>query len=132
MEPLGCFVEVFRSTLLVPSAEIEVRRISQLEVPEARLADVASRRCRRFGLTAEVHSSPDYSFTQVWAAALWQAGFDGIYYLLRHDPSQRLAGVALFGTTGAQPGTILSTEPIGAAIVKRAERSFGIRTLPVP
>jgi hypothetical protein len=131
-DPLGCFVEVFRSTALVPAIEIEVRRISQIELPSARLADAASRRSRGFGLTAEIHSSADYRFTQSWAAALWQAGFDGIHYLLRHDPSQKLAGVALFARVGSEPGAIVSTEPISAGVLERAERLFGIRSLPLP
>jgi hypothetical protein len=131
-DPIGCFVEVFRSTVIVPSPEVESRRISRLEIPAARLDDLASGQCRRFGLTAEIHSTPDYGMTQLWAAALWRAGFDGIHYLLRHDPRQRLAAIALFGPAGAHSQPAVSTDAVGADVVAEAERLFGIRVLPLP
>ncbi len=97
-----------------------------------RLADCTSARCRKLGLTGEVHSTPDYARTQAWAAAFAAAGFDGVRYLLRHDPSQRLRGIALFGPAGAPPWPFAPGDPIGLALVAEAARRFGLRVLPTP
>jgi RES domain len=131
-EPIGCFVEVFRAWIVVPEVEVAGRRIARLDLPAVRLADCCSARCRKFGLTGEVHSTPDYARTQAWAAALAGAGFDGVHYLLRHDPSQRLAGVALFGPAGAPSWPFTPGDPIALAAIEEAERRFGLRVMPAP
>jgi hypothetical protein len=97
--PLGAFVEVFREIALVFQAVVDARRVSTLRVPAAvRLADCT--RARAFGLTAEIHATEEYAATQRWAAAFAAAGFAGVRYLVRHDPSARSVGVALFGAAG--------------------------------
>lgn len=131
-EPLGCFLEVFRYSHLVPEQEIVARRIARVEMPGLEVADCTSGLSRRFGLTGEIHSTPNYSITQAWARAFQEAGFDGIQYLLRHDPGQKLRGIALFGPAGSPPWPIGSTEPIDTKILKEAEHLFGIQRLQVP
>lgn len=129
----GCFLEVFRAWTLVPAVEVEVRRLSHLTVSEVELADCTSPRCREFGLTAEIHSTPDYTVTQRWAAALAAAGYGGIRYLLRHDPSADSVGVALFGPAGASSAQpITSGEPIGQDLLDEVEARYGIRVRPTP
>jgi hypothetical protein len=127
-EPVGCFLEAFRGTL-VTQEEVEARWISALSLPsEVNLADCAATRSRELGITAEIHSSPDYAMTQAWAAAFFQAGFDGIHYLLRHDPAQRSAGIALFGPAGTPddyPPPV--SEPIGRDLLQKVARRFGVR-----
>lgn len=129
---MGCFLEVFRFWTLVPEAELAARRLVLLDLPPVLLADCTSSRCRGFGLTGEIHSTPDYPLTQTWAAALAAAGFDGIRYLLRHDPGQRLTGTALFGSAGMADWPIHPSEPIGPGVIEEAERRFGIRVMPTP
>jgi hypothetical protein len=129
---VGCFLEVFRPWMLVPEAELEIRRIVRLDLPPVLLADCSSGLCREFGLTGEIHSTPDYALTQAWAAAFAAAGFDGIRYLLRHDPGQRLAGIAFFGPAGAASRPFHPSEPIGAGVIEEAERRFGVRVIPTP
>jgi hypothetical protein len=132
-EPVGCFLEVFRFWSLVPEAELATRRIACLGLPPVLLADCTSGLCREFGLTGEIHSTPDYAQTQAWAAAFEAAGFDGIRYLLRHDPGQHLTGVALFGPAGAASWPHLRpSEPIGPKVIEEAERRFGVRVVPTP
>ncbi len=131
-EPAGCFLEVFRSWTLVPEAEVAVRRISRLPVAEALLADCTAPGSRAYGLTAEIHSTPDYAATRRWATAFAAAGFDGVRYFLRHDPAQRLAGLALFGPAGAPSWTAVPPEPIGSALLAEVEHRFGVRVLPTP
>src|SRR6185436_8997548 len=65
-EPVGCFLEVFRFWTLVPEAELAARRLVRLDLPPVLLADCTSSRCRGFGLTGEIHSTPDYALTQAW------------------------------------------------------------------
>jgi hypothetical protein len=130
--PLGAFVEVFREIALVSRAVVDARRVSTLHPPlTVRLADCTRARSRAFGLTAEIHSTEEYDATQRWAAAFAAAGFAGVRYLVRHDPSQRSAGVALFGSAGAAAWPVEATGPIDQALCDRAARRFGIRVLPV-
>ncbi len=131
-EPVGCLLEVFRCWTLIPEAELETRRVARLELPPVLLADCSSGLCRAFGLTGEIHSTPDYALTQAWAAAFAAARFDGIRYLLRHDPGQRLSGVALFGPAGAPPWSFTPGEPIGRGVIEEAARRFGVRVMPAP
>jgi hypothetical protein len=90
--PEGCLLEVCRSfTSVIPKSELDSRRLLRFELPEdRRLADCTAERARLFGITAEIHSTPRYEETQAWADAFARAGFQGIRYLLRHDPAQRL------------------------------------------
>lgn len=96
------------------------------------LADCTSGRARAFGVTAAIHSGEDYARTQAWARALAAAGFDGIRYFVSLDPRQRLAGIALFGPAGSPRRRAGKAEPIPAAVIRDAERLFGIRILPAP
>jgi len=130
-EPAGCFVEVFRRTLISPE-EVEARRIATLTLPsEVNLADCTATRCRVFGITGEIHSGLDYGLTQEWATAFFKAGFNGIQYLLRHNPAQRSAGIALFGPAGSPTGYPAPiTEPIGRELLRVVARRFGVRVVP--
>ncbi len=123
-------MEVFRSvTTAIPRQEIDSRRLLRVELSrDVRLADCTSEQCRSWGITAEIHSTPRYEETHAWADAFARAGFEGIHYLLRHDPAQRLAGVVLFGPAGSpadipgRPG-----EPIGEEVLEEIRRRFGIQ-----
>ncbi len=134
-EAAGCFLEVFRDWLLVPEAEVDARRISEIEMPEAaRLADGTASRSREYGITAEIRSAPDYAVTRAWAAAFQAAGFAGVRYFLRHDPGQMLTGVALFGPAGEpeRPPAASARRRISRDVVDEVEGRFGIRFLPAP
>jgi hypothetical protein len=133
-EPLGSFVEVFTDVTLVADEDIERRRLSALHVPRTlRLADCTQAASRSFGCTGEIHTTIDYELTQRWARALAAAGFDGIRYLVRHDPAQRRVGLALFGETGdAADWPDPRTEEIVEDLLLDAARRFGIRVLPRP
>jgi hypothetical protein len=108
------------------------RRLAHLDLPPMLLADCTSGLCREFGLTGEIHSTSDYARTQAWAATFAAAGFDGIRYLLRHDPGQRLSGTAVFGPAGAADWPFNPGEPIGLGVIEEAERRFGVRVMPAP
>ena len=130
-DPLASFVEVFRDTVLVSQAVVDQRRLSKLPIPRrARLADCTARRARSFGITAAIHSGPDYVATQAWAAAFVNRGFDGIRYYVSHDPAQRSVGVALFGHGGVRRSRVTATAAIPSDLIRRAEEEFGILVLP--
>lgn len=133
-EPLGAFVEVFGDVALVDEADVRAKQLSVVSLSsDVVLADCASTRALAFGVDASVHSASNYARTQEWAVAFHAASFDGVRYLVRHDPSQRLVGVALFGPAGESPSTgPVSTERIGSSLVRNAERRFGIRVVPAP
>lgn len=133
-EPLGSFVEVFTDVTLVAEEDVEKRRLSAIHVPTTlRLADCTDAGARRFGSTGEIHTTVDYDLTQRWAQALAASGFDGIRYLVRHDPAQQRVGLALFGNAGEATGwPEPTTEEIDEDLLLDAARRFGIQVLPRP
>ncbi|MGH7818265.1 MAG: RES domain-containing protein [Candidatus Binatia bacterium] len=133
-DPLASFLEVFREIEFITPEVIAKRRLSELRVPTTlRLADCASSHARGFGCTGEIHTSIDYRLTQEWAQAFAAARFAGIRYLVRHDPSQRLLGIAIFGPAGfAEDWPESSPHLIGSDLLREAGRKFRIRTTPPP
>lgn len=133
LSPLGAFVEVFRGFTMIDAADVAARALSRLHMPrDIVLADCTSPKARRFGVTAEIHSGPDYAATQGWAEALRGAGFDGVRYFCGQDPSQREVGVALFGTAGESDWPVVETTHIAEDVLRGVERRFGIHVLPAP
>jgi hypothetical protein len=118
---------------LVPEDEVLERRISTAQLDrEVRVADLAHQNAGRFGVNAEVHTTPDYDKTQAWAAAFTKAGFEGLRYLCRSDPSVKLVGWALFDRAG--PSTCWPdplTEEIDDDLIDEAAE-YGLKLLPTP
>lgn len=131
--PEGAFLEVFRNfPAAVPEAEVRSRSLSRIELlEEVALADCTEARARLWGLTAEIHSTPHYEETQAWASAFARSGFQGVRYLLRHDPSQSSAGFALFGPADSISGHTgaVQTGPINPDLLAEIERRFGISVM---
>lgn len=130
---LGSFVEVFRSTL-IPMPEVEQRQLAKLKTKGRLLvlADCTNAEARRFGITAAIHSTPDYALTQRWATAFRRDGFDGIVYLISHDPSAVTRGFAIFGFSGGGLLEIEADEQIEEALIVSAQETFGIIVVPAP
>lgn len=129
-EPLGALLECcFRDTPEVDEQALRERRLSVVRTERAlRLADLADMRAFGFGVTAEVHSIPDYELTQQWARAARAAGFDGVHYLLRHDPSRSMAGVARFGPAGErQDWGTPHTRAFDEELLREAAERLGVR-----
>lgn len=134
-QPLGAWVEVFRKQMLLRDVALVERALLSVELGhDVRLADITSRRALKFGATASLGADPDYSSSQAFAMDAVQAGFGGIRYLVRHDPAQKLYGIALFGEAGtgapAEARTVLA--PIPDELVEEARTRFGYRMLPRP
>jgi hypothetical protein len=137
-QPLGAWVEVFRKTLLLSEFDVGSRGLMATTLGRSlRLADLTSRRALSFGVTASLGADEHYERSQAFAREAAGAGFDGIRYLVRHDPSQRLYGVALFGSVGAPPSggghwPVDDDGPIPEELVAAAGSAFGYRVLPTP
>ena len=137
-EPLGAFIEVFRTRLeLDLDEDIAARRLARVQFDhDLRLADVCSRRALAFNVTAEVGAGGDYGLSQKLASDAAAAGFDGVRWWVRHDPAQRLVGVALFGAKGSRAADTSLPEPVSRELDDRllneARRKFGYRALPRP
>lgn len=138
VDPLGAWIEVFRETLLLDRAEIDARRLASVRLGrDLRLADLTSRRALQFGVTASLGTDRMYGESQAFAALAAQSGFVGIRYFLRHDPAQRLYGVALFGEPG-EPTKHDRLWPAPASrdipdeLVQAARRTFGYQIAATP
>lgn len=122
---------MFRDTRLVAERDVDKRVLSTLHVSEdVALADCTESRARAFGVTAAIHASENYERTQEWARAFAEADLGGVRYLVSHDPAQRLVGVALFGSAGAQDRPVAATGPIESDVIVAARERFGILVLP--
>lgn len=131
--PAGAFLEVFRSGTLIPEAEVVARSVSELLPPAATVvADCTTPQARGFGVTAALHSQPEYDLTRVWAQAFADAGFDGIRFLMGHDPSAREVGVALFGRAGEHDLDVHRTGPISADLIEEVRGRFALVVVPAP
>jgi hypothetical protein len=131
----GALLKVFKDFTLISEADIQRRHQFETEMERDRpLANCCAPSAGRFGVNAELHSTANYSLTQAWAEAFRAAGFQGVRYFLRSDPSALLVGYALFDLAGAPaeggwPNGISS--PISAETIDAAERR-GLRFLPTP
>lgn len=130
-EPLGAFVEAFRDPRVVSGALVAARALATLRVPATlKPADCSVRAARRFGVTLEIGASNDYPLCQRWAEAFDGAGFLGIRYRLRHDPSGDLRGLALFGAAGEGDWSVELSESIPDDLIREAEERFGVVVVP--
>ena len=137
--PLGAWVEVFRKQMLLAEETVLARALFSVALGrDVKLADVTSRRALEHGITATLGAGDDYAPSQGFAAQAVAAGFDGVRYFARHDPAQKLYGIALFGPAGASdPADPLwpsgsDEHPIPEALVQDAVKRFGYRVLPTP
>lgn len=135
-DELSALLEVLaseREGAMISMEFFERRGIRELQVPqEVTLSDTTSRRASGFGITAEIGAIVPYERPQAWAASLFQAGFLGIVYWLRHDPS-RAEGIALFGPRGERKHWKRGRErPVSAVLIQRLQTEYGIEVVPVP
>jgi hypothetical protein len=134
-DPLGAFVETLQNfrTVPLPRAELVNRKVYAYDVGHALvLADVTTNQAGGFGVDASASASSGgyYAGSQALAVGFFDAGFAGIRYRVRHDLSQDLIGIALFGPAGPQPDNLLDGQDhdIGEALVTRACKETYFRT----
>lgn len=136
--PLGAWVEVYRRQMLLAETAVVARWLLAVRLGrDVRLADLTSRRALQFGVTASLGANEQYAASQAFAADALAAGFGGIRYLARHDPAQKLYGIALLGEAGEQPQkdwaeAAILDQPLPSELIDEARRRFGYRILPRP
>jgi RES domain-containing protein len=136
--PLGSWVEVFRKQMAIAEFALNARALLEVQIGrDLRLADLTSRRALGFGVTASLGADRTYTDSQTFACDAVTAGFDGIRYLVRHDPAQQLYGIAVFAAAGepdpADPAWPATTvDPLPAKLADEARRTFVYRILPTP
>jgi hypothetical protein len=133
-EPIGAFIEKFGRLLrpggVIPEPLVDAQRLTKLRPPKAEVVDLTDPTVLGLvGLTAEIHSTPDYNLTQGWALALQEAGYDGIRYKARHDPRGELASIALFGS-GKPPRSSGTATAVPVDLIHQASVTFAITVLP--
>jgi RES domain len=135
--PLGAWIEVFRRRILLAEAEVLQRALFSVTLGrDLKLADLTSRRSLQFGVTASLGADEEYAASQAFAAEAAHAGFDGLRYLVRHDPAQQLYGIALFSKQTTAIDNPAWPDEHDAAIpdelIAEASRLFGYQVLPTP
>jgi hypothetical protein len=137
-KPIGAWIESFRSLLTLTEEDLAGRALATLTLTgDLVVSDLTVKRALAAGVTASITAGADYAPPQALADAL-QAVTDGIRWRLRHDLSQRLHGVALFGQPGRDAAARsrgrarTSTGPIPQSVREEATRLFGYRVLPTP
>jgi len=133
--PLGAWVEAFRTVMTLAEDDVHARVLSTVELPHPiEVVDLTNRHALAAGVTAAVTAGGDYAESQQLASALAPIA-PGLRWRVRHDLEQTLIGVALFGRPGAgkpRGWPEASTQPIGAELIRDAETSFGYRVVPTP
>ncbi|TQF68469.1 RES domain-containing protein [Rhodococcus spelaei] len=136
-------LETWGGIRVIPSTELVGRAISRLELAaDRRVADLTSNLAVQFGVTAEIFTTVDYHLTQLWAAALDAAGYDGVRYWARHDLTHDHACVALFdgggdrtrSTTSSSDYVVARTDKLSARgdVFEELRVTSGIAVLAIP
>lgn len=137
-KPIGAFIEAFRTIRTLTEADIQARALSTIVLQEDLVvANLAVKRALSAGVTAALTSGAEYEEPQQLASDL-QGEVDGIRYRARHDLTQQLISIALFGAEGDRTSDptaglpVPETEAIPHAVLEEAERLFGYVILPTP
>lgn len=96
-------LETFGPLTAIPRSELVARRRVEVVAPAGAppAADLAVPAARGYGVTGEIHTSPDRALTRSWAEALYAAGWRALHGIPRHDPAQTLRTVTLLDEAGA-------------------------------
>ena len=136
-DPVGALLEVIGPEIdegAVSEDFVAARRLRKLALPHAHRAfNLGARRAAGFGVTAEIHTIVPYALPQAWAVALRTADAEALLYRLRHDPSFKGDGVALFGKDGERKHWKRGREiVIDRVLREKLRRKCNIRILPIP
>ena len=137
-DPLGAWVEVFRTRMLLPEGEIRARSLAVATLEQdVRVCDLTVRRALRAGVTMALTAGADYADANALADAV-QGQHPAVRWRLRHDLRQKLVGIAWFGDTGPVGHATLAGLPatdsndISDDLAADACRIFGYPVLPDP
>ena len=131
--PVGAFVETFGRINPISRQNIDERVLATSYLAsDVILANALDPHLiGQWGLTGELSTSADYDPPQQWANAWFEAGFSGVIYAARHDPSLQSRSIAIFGKPGYQPTAFFaSTTAIPYWVESEAKRRFGFKIIP--
>lgn len=139
MSPVVAVLEtlVRRPVTMIPTEQLQRFSFTSVGLPR-RLIDVANlpvKAARRFGLTAEIHTTTDRHATRAWARALDAAGCAGVIALPRHDVTGRHRSLTLFGAAGEHEPWGWRWKPTTGPLplsVASELTTWGIRVVPIP
>jgi hypothetical protein len=130
---IGAFLETFGRVRFVSSRMVEQRSLSTLSLTRPlTLANMTDPRViGLYGIEGDVSAGADYTEPQRWAVRLFEAGFDGIFYAARHDPSFTERSVAVFGDRELGEKLFeITTEPVSTELIEEACAAHGFTVLP--
>ncbi len=138
LQPVVALLETLarRPVQTIPAELIDRFALTETALPHALepVANLPVKAARRFGLTAEIHTTDDRIRTRGWAQALFGAGFRAVVALPRHDVTGRHRTLTLWGERGEhQPygwKWPVTTGPVGSVI--HDLEAWGVRVLPIP
>lgn len=137
-DPLGAWVEVFRTRMLLPEGEIRAKSLAVATLGhDVRVCDLTVRRALKAGVTTALTSGADYTDANALADAV-QSQYPAVRWRLRHDLRQKLVGIAWFGDAGpVAHATLVSLPATGSNdipddLVAHACKIFGYTVLPDP
>lgn len=138
LQPVVSVLETLarRPIRTLPSDLLERYALCEATLPDDldKIANVPVKAARRFGLTAEIHTTDNRNLTRSWAQAWFAAGFRAVIALPRHDVTGRHRTLTLWGPQGEhQPygwTWHVTTGPVGS-VVDDLDR-WGIRVMPIP
>ena len=128
---LGAYLEVFGRTVPIRESQLNERVVSEIQVTRPlRLADLTSgAMAGRVGPIPELSVGPSYTEAQQLSARLRDAGFDGIRYHARHDPTAGSRSIAVFSDAAASL-SLTKTMPIPDHVIATGEQEFELFVLP--
>lgn len=133
LSAVGAFLETFARVRFVSTRMAEQRSLSTLSLTRPlTLANMTDPRViGLFGIEGDVSAGADYTEPQKWAVRLFDAGFDGIFYATRHDPSFTERSVAIFGDRELGEKLFeVTTAPISSGLIEEACEAHGFTVLP--
>lgn len=112
-EALGNVLMGTKGAIELPRSSVAGQFLSELEIPELKLADFTADRASTFGVVPGDFAAPrkNYNKTRAWAEAIADAGHDGILNVSRFGAPSLC--IFMFGKSGHHElGGVLKTEKL--------------------
>lgn len=138
LEPVVALLETLarRPVRLIPTAVVDRFAMTEAALPqEVEAANMAVKAARKFGMTAEIHTTANRPLTKAWAVALFAAGFRSVLAIPRHDVTGRHRTFTMWDRTGEHAPWDWDWEPTTAPVnaeVLDELATWGVRVVPTP
>ncbi len=134
-DPLAAYVEKYGRFGVITASQVRDDALSTLRLKSpVAVADLTERSILgTYGISNAHSAGSDYGPSQELAANLYDAGFAGIRYRIRHDPAMKLEAIALFGAPGEDSSRFSEPKtenPLPKWLIRQGS-AFGIEDIPV-